>query len=313
MISFFDSNLYINAYGPTEATINATVYCCTNHNEQRIVPIGKPLPNYKAYIVDKNLKPVPIGMKGELYISGVGVARGYLNREDLTKEKFIENPFMQGSRMYKTGDIARWLTDGNIEFLGRDDLQIKIRGFRVELGEIEAQLVRHEAIDDAIVIYKNETLGSPSLQAYYVSKQELKVNDIREHLLKELPEYMVPTNYMGLDKFPLTINGKVDRNNLPQFMDLATEDTDLNDNEIMGTLYQIWKEVLGRGDIRKQDNFFEIGGNSFSLVHMKSRIEDMYPNSITTENIILNPSISTLSKIIEDRSNFIFDNHLNVI
>ncbi|MDP4147651.1 MAG: amino acid adenylation domain-containing protein, partial [Bacillota bacterium] len=205
-----------NAYGPTEATIYATKYSLIDINEERNVPIGKPLSNTRIYIVNKNNKLQPVGVPGELCISGEGLARGYLNRPELIAEKFVSNPYESGERMYKTGDLARWLPDGNIEFIGRIDHQIKIRGFRIELGEIESQLLKHEDIKEAVVIDREDKEGNKYLCAYVVSDKEITVTELREHLSKELPDYMIPAYFMQLENIPLTPNGKIDRKALPE-------------------------------------------------------------------------------------------------
>ncbi|MDP4147694.1 MAG: amino acid adenylation domain-containing protein, partial [Bacillota bacterium] len=208
---------HFNAYGPTEATICATMYNSRNRNVYTgDISIGKPISNTRLYIVDKNNKLQPLGVPGELCISGEGLAIGYLNRPELTEEKFIANPYEPGEKMYKTGDLARWLPDGNIEFIGRMDHQVKIRGYRIELGEIESQLLKHEEIKEAVVIDREDTEGNKYLCAYVVSNKEITVTELREHLAKELPDYMIPAYFIQLENIPLTPNGKIDRKALPE-------------------------------------------------------------------------------------------------
>ncbi|NFD32026.1 non-ribosomal peptide synthetase, partial [Clostridium botulinum] len=199
----------INLYGPTEATIDVSYFDCINDGK-RVIPIGKPIDNTKLYIL-KNNEPVPVGVSGELYIAGDGLARGYVNRIELTSEKFVDNPFELGIKMYKTGDLARWLPDGNIEFLGRIDNQVKIRGFRIELSEIENRLLQHENIKEAAVLVKENKDSEKYICAYVVSEKNLEELDLKSHLKETLPEYMVPAYFVELEKMPLTANGKLNR------------------------------------------------------------------------------------------------------
>ncbi|MBK2345300.1 AMP-binding protein, partial [Francisella tularensis subsp. novicida] len=223
----------------------------------------KPISNTQLYILDNNLLPSPIGVPGELYIGGVGLARGYLNLPELTKERFINNPFASQddidkgcTRLYKTGDICKWLANGEIEYVGRNDFQVKLRGFRIELGEIENVLSAIDNIKQSCVLVSNETLV-----AYYVADTEIDESVIKNHLAKKLPEYMIPSFYMKLESFPLTINGKLDRRALPDFdisnikQQYLAPSTDLQQK-----MCQIWKEVLNIDKVGITDNFFNIGG-----------------------------------------------------
>ncbi|HVO96042.1 MAG TPA: amino acid adenylation domain-containing protein, partial [Terriglobales bacterium] len=211
----------INGYGPTENTAFTCCYAIPYQLDARLtsIPIGRPIANTEIYILDAHLNPAPIGVTGELHIGGDGLARGYLNRPELTQEKFIPNPFSNdsSSRLYKTGDLARYLPDGNIEFLGRVDEQVKIRGYRIELGEIEAVLGRHNEIQQAVVLAREDTPGDHRLVAYAVAipGSSPSASELRTFLRQKLPEYMVPTAFLFLDSLPLTANGKVDRNALP--------------------------------------------------------------------------------------------------
>ncbi|NET52035.1 MAG: amino acid adenylation domain-containing protein, partial [Merismopedia sp. SIO2A8] len=213
------STSLFNEYGPTEATVWSSVYDCQNHDFTTPVPIGCPIANTQLYLLNSYAQPVPIGVPGELHISGLGIAQGYLNRPELTAQKFIPNPFAKigGSRLYKTGDLARYLPDGNIEFLGRSDHQVKLRGYRIELTEIEAVLWQHPLVCEAVVIVREEDSGSKRLVAYVVSKQTLgsAKGELQSFLKQKLPEYMIPATFVMLDTLPLTPNGKVDRQNLP--------------------------------------------------------------------------------------------------
>ena len=215
----------VNGYGPTETTTFAsTQEILSVEKTARTIPIGRPISNVRIYILDAQGEPVPVGVGGELYIGGAGVARGYLNRPELTAERFLRDPFATeaGARMYKTGDLGRWLADGNIEFLGRNDLQVKIRGYRIELGEIEAVLAQHAAVRDAVVVAREDPGGDKRLVAYYTCAEAGEQNErawgaeqLRAHILAKLPEYMVPAAYVRLESLPLTPNGKLDRKALP--------------------------------------------------------------------------------------------------
>ncbi|MDQ1925190.1 amino acid adenylation domain-containing protein, partial [Massilia pseudoviolaceinigra] len=208
-----------NLYGPTEAAIDVTSWYCKRDSYVGIVPIGRPIANTQIYILDTHLQPVPLGVAGEIYIGGAGVARGYLNRPDLTAERFIADPFSTeiGARLYKTGDLARYLPDGDIEYIGRNDFQVKIRGFRIELGEIEAKLATCASVREAIVIAREDVPGEQRLVAYVIAKEDtvLSTADLRDQLSSVLPEYMVPSAFVTLVAFPLTPNGKLDRKALP--------------------------------------------------------------------------------------------------
>ncbi|MEL7038648.1 MAG: amino acid adenylation domain-containing protein [Cyanobacteria bacterium J06592_8] len=267
----------INEYGPTETVVGCCVYeVPTQANLSGSVSIGHPISNTQIYILDPYLQPVPIGVPGELYIGGLGVARGYLNRPDLTAEKFIPNPFNTSktqNRLYKTGDLARYLSDGNIEYLGRLDYQVKIRGFRIELGEIETVLTQHPEIQEAIVVAQGNS-DHQRLVAYVtvppmIADSELEIQNKLHHFLKtKLPDYMIPNAFMVLSTLPLTPNGKVDRKALPT----VEEEMKISSSYVAPStpnekiLTQIWTEVLGRENIGIYDNFFELGGDSIQSI-----------------------------------------------
>ncbi len=288
----------INLYGPTEATIDVTFFNCKASD--RNIPIGKPISNITLYVIDKNNNPTPLGVPGELCISGVGLARGYLNRPELTAEKFVENPFLSGERMYRTGDLARWLPDRNIEFLGRIDNQVKIRGFRIELGEIENSLVQHNEISSVVVVAKKMIDGDKQLIAYFISDKELELLELRNFLKKSLPDYMIPSFFIFMESFPLTPNGKIDRKAFP--------DPDGNVNtgveyvaprdEAEEKLAHIWQEVLGVKRIGIHDNFFEFGGQSLKATRVVSRINREFNVVVSLKEIFKYPSIQTLSEVI---------------
>ncbi len=256
-----------NLYGPTEATINTTYWKCKYEENQLIVPIGRAIANVQVYILDSHLQPVPIGVPGEIYIGGAGLARGYLNRPDLTAEKFIPNPFLAGTRLYKTGDLARYRPDGNIEFIERIDGQVKLRGFRIELGEIEAQLRRHSGVKQAVVLIRSDFPGEQRLVAYFIPSQNhaTTVSELRSFLKQNLPDYMIPTAFILLDNLPFLTNGKIDRQALPA-PDTARPDLQADfvvpRTLIEETLVGVWAEVLRVEKVGIHDNFFELGGDS---------------------------------------------------
>ncbi len=298
-----------NIYGPTEATIYVTRYSLKNFNKDtKNIPIGKPTSNINAYIIDKNKKLQPVGIQGELCFSGIGLGRGYLNRPELTAEKYIENPFVPGERMYKTGDLARWLPDGNIEFLGRIDFQVKIRGFRIELGEIESQLLKYEGISEAIVIAKEDKNKNSSLCSYICGEREYSISELREHLAKELPEYMIPSYIVQLDKLPLSANGKVDRKALPEPDSSITTGAEYvaPSNEIEEKLVSIWSEVLGIEKIGINDNFFELGGHSLKAINISSKINKELNVSVPLREMFKTPTIKGLAIYIEGTKQSIY-------
>ncbi|MBV9495483.1 MAG: amino acid adenylation domain-containing protein, partial [Acidobacteria bacterium] len=270
-----------NLYGPTEAAIDVSYYDCTALTES-FVPIGKPIDNIQLYILDRNNHPQPIGVAGELHIAGVGLARGYLNRPELTQEKFVANPFTPGARMYRTGDLACWMPDGNIQYLGRIDTQVKIRGFRVEIGEIEAQLNEFAGIQDSAVIAKGEG-ADKHLVAFYRAHDtsadhlvQLSGDALRAHLLRALPDYMVPTAFVSVNSIPLSSNGKVDRRALARLeVTLASaQEYVAPRNETEKQLVAIWSEVLNVAPetIGVNDNFFELGGHSLRAAQLLAKV-----------------------------------------
>ncbi|MCK4259525.1 MAG: amino acid adenylation domain-containing protein, partial [Halanaerobiales bacterium] len=302
----------INGYGPTEATICTTFYKYGQTAPVgRNVPIGKPLANTQIYILDQYSNLVPKGVVGELCISGDGLAEGYINREDLTAEKFVPNPFIAGMKMYKTGDMARLLTDGNIEFLGRIDHQVKIRGYRIELGEIESQLLNYNPIKEAIVVDQEDKNGSKYLCAYVVSEKEVKVGDftpkeLREFLLISLPEYMIPSYFVQLDQMPLTANGKIDRKALPELEGKIVVGTEYEAprNATEEKLVDIWGEVLGAVlGIKKvgiNDNFFELGGHSLKATILVAKMHKALNVEVPLNEIFKRPTIKGISEYIKN-------------
>lgn len=289
----------VNGYGPTENTTFSTCFLI-NHDYEKNIPIGSPISNSTAYILDENCNIMPIGMPGELCVGGDGVARGYLNRPELTAEKFIQNPFDTTDKLYRTGDLAMWLEDGNIEFLGRIDQQVKIRGFRVELQEIENHLLKHNDIKDIVIVAKLDKNNNKYLCAYFVANRELSVPELREHISNSLPEYMVPSYFVQLQKLPITLNGKVDRKALPE------PDREINigveyhppRNEAEKKLTEIWQCVLGVLRVGIEDNFFELGGDSIRSIQVSAGIQK-HGFTIGIQDLFKNPTIRELSNCLK--------------
>ncbi|MEG4292485.1 amino acid adenylation domain-containing protein [Microcoleus sp. C2C3] len=291
-----------NLYGPTEAAIDVTFWACQPNRNEKIVPIGRPIANTQIYILEKNLQPVPIGVSGELHIGGVGLARGYWNKRELTQEKFISSPFEAGKYLYKTGDLARYRSDGNIEYLGRIDHQVKIRGFRIELGEIEASLVSHPDVWESVVVVREDEPGDKRLVAYVVAQVEESstVQQLRHFLKAKLPEYMVPSAFVLLESLPLTPNGKVDRRALPK-PDLdrtLLEKYIVPRTPIEEMLAQIWAQVLKVEQVGIHDNFFELGGHSLLATQVISRLPEAFGISLPLRSLFESPTIAQLSEVI---------------
>lgn len=267
----YGTELY-NLYGPTEATVDVSYFDCSPDVPLNCVPIGRPIDNTRLYILDPHLNLLPIGIPGELYIGGVGLARGYIGQPELTKERFLPDPYLPGERIYKTGDLARWFAQGDIEYLGRLDHQLKIRGFRVELGEIENRLVQHKAIRDAVVT-GIEYAGQKHLCAYYVAEREVAYRDLRAHIQRKLPEYMVPSFFVRMPVLPVSANGKIDRKALPLPL-LANEKRSYSPpgNKIETILCEVAEDVLKLERIGIEDNLFELGADSLSVIAVLSQI-----------------------------------------
>ncbi|MBN1050268.1 non-ribosomal peptide synthetase [Clostridium botulinum] len=283
----------VNAYGPAEASDDTTLYIMDKLCDHEVVPIGKSVQNVKHYVVDRYMNLCPIGVVGELCVSGIAVGKGYINNEEKTKLTFIEDPFTdeRGIRLYKTGDLARWLPSGDLEFIGREDYQVKIRGFRIELGEIESQMLKFEFLKEAVVTDMVNKYGSKYLSAYFVSDNKVDIEKLRKYLKEILPEYMIPSHFTQLDKFPLSSNGKISRRDMPEpkvDMDDRITKYATPRNEIEKLLVEIWKEVLGVDQIGIDDDFFELGGESIKAIRIISKlnknkyvldIKDLFANS----------------------------------
>jgi amino acid adenylation domain-containing protein len=296
-----------NMYGPTETTIWSTIK--KMDPSQKRVSIGRPIANTQTYVLDQNMLPVPIGVTGELHIGGDGLARGYLNRPELTSEKFMANPFNENpnTRLYKTGDLAFYLPNGDLQCLGRTDFQTKVRGFRVEPGEIESLLNRHPSIEQSAVVVRPDPLGENQLVAHIVAKGGSRpaVPDLRQYLGVALPDYMVPSRFFFLEAMPLTPNGKINRKALPAVTDQGNSDLDksfvaANDSLEM-QLTKIWESVLGIKRIGIKDNFFEIGGHSLLAARLFSRIEKTMGLNLPLATLFQAPTIDLLARIIRHK------------
>jgi len=296
-----------NLYGPTETAIGVSWWDCRRPADTPIVPIGRPFANSQLYILDPQMNPAPVGEAGELYIGGVQLARGYLNHPDLTAERFVGNPFDETGRMrlYKTGDLCRYLPDGNIEFLGRLDHQVKIRGFRIELGEIESVLGAHADVGQVVVIAREDTPGDKRLVAYVVGWQgsTCSASELQECLARKLPEYMIPSAFVFLDSLPLTVSGKVDRKALPAPQPGRPQTEYVSpQTPIQEVLCEVFAEVLEIEKAGIHDNFFELGGHSLLATKAIYRIHDRLKVDLPIPSLFENPTVAKLAQVVEQAS-----------
>ncbi|MFL6256007.1 MAG: non-ribosomal peptide synthetase, partial [Pyrinomonadaceae bacterium] len=300
-----------NVYGPTECTVDATV---APVRAGEAPSIGRAVANARTYILDERMRPVPVGASGELYIGGEGLARGYFARPDLTAERFTPDPFAvePGARLYRTGDLARYRADGCIEYLGRADDQVKLRGYRVELGEIEAVLRSCEGVRECVAVVREETNGDARLVAYLTAEtrgaggeraEPPSVARVREQARARLPEYMIPSAFVVLEKMPLTPNGKVDRRALPA-PDSERPETGVSyvapRDRIEETVARIWQEVLGVERVGAHDNFFDLGGHSLLMVQVHSRLRETFRKEIAMVELFRHPTVGTLARHLAD-------------
>ncbi len=298
---------YVNAYGPTETTVCASYYE-TSVDDEKAPPIGKPLQNFQLYVLDKHWNPVPVGVPGELCVGGVGLARGYHKRPDLTADKFIPDPFSgeAGARLYRTGDLVKYLPDGNIEFLGRIDHQVKVRGFRIELGEIEAVISKQAGVTDVIVLVREDSPGDQRIVAYVVSDQEINVADLKAGCRADLPEYMIPSAFVVMDEFPLTPSQKIDHRALPKPElsrdELASEFVEPR-NDIEKKLAAIVSDLLKVDNVGIHDSFFELGGHSLLATQFISELMDTFEVDIPLITVFEKPTIADLAQAIEQIQN----------
>ncbi|QQF62273.1 surfactin non-ribosomal peptide synthetase SrfAC [Bacillus mojavensis] len=292
----------INCYGPTEGTVFATAHVVHEIPESiSSLPIGKPISNASIYILNESNQLQPFGAVGELCISGMGVSKGYVNRDELTKQKFTANPFKPGETLYRTGDLARWLPDGTIEYAGRIDDQVKIRGHRIELEEIEKQLQEYPGVKDAVVVVDRRESGDASINAYLVNRTQLSAGDVKAHLKKQLPAYMVPQTFTFLDELPLTTNGKVNKRLLPKpEQDQISQEWIGPRNETEETIAQIWSEILGRKQVSIHDDFFELGGHSLKAMTAASRIKKELGIDLPVKLLFEAPTIAGISAYLKN-------------
>ncbi|WP_414513687.1 amino acid adenylation domain-containing protein [Nostoc sp. PCC 9305] len=318
---------WLNAYGPTEATIGVTIYepvePVTYPEKQPVycVPVGRPIANTQVYLLDKHLHPTPLGVPGELYIGGIGIARGYLNHPELTTEKFIPNPFGEksGMRLYRTGDLARYLPNGNIELLGRIDQQVKIRGFRIELGEISATLQQHNKVREAVVIAREDEHGDKYLVAYVSPQPEQPIinTELRGFLQEKLPQYMLPSSFIILPTLPLLPNGKLDRRSLPapEIRPELEATYVMPQTEIEQTIATIWQKSLNIEKIGIHDNFFELGGHSLLMVKVHSQLREIFPVDLSMLDMFRYPTINSLGEFCSQNKNqtsFISETNISI-
>jgi acyl-coenzyme A synthetase/AMP-(fatty) acid ligase/acyl carrier protein len=300
-----DAELH-NLYGPTEAAVDVTCWACRRGSKLKMVPIGRPIANTQTYILNQYMQPVPVGVSGELHLGGVQIARGYLNRPDLTSEKFIPDPFSQEptARLYKTGDLCRHLPDGNIEYLGRNDFQVKIRGQRIEIGEIESVLSQMPAVREVVVLAREDVPGDKRLVAYIVPGQQsrLDLEELRNAAKEKLPSYMIPSTIVPMVAFSLTSSGKVDRRSLPVPERKRQIDKSfvapLSETEKI--LERIWAELLQVDKVGATDNFFDLGGHSLLLVKMVAKVEESFSRKVSIIELFQRPSIKALAEFLSD-------------
>jgi acyl carrier protein len=268
----------------------------------KTITIGKPLANTQVYILDADQQPVPVGVAGEIYLAGVGLARGYYNRPELTAETFVDNPFQPGRKMYRSGDLGRWLSNGEIEFMDRLDYQVKIRGFRIELGEIENRLLAHTAIKEAVVIDLTDESETKYLVAYYVADSPMAATELKTALANDLPDYMIPAYFMQLPQLPLSLNGKIDRKALPKPERKSGRISKFvaPRNPIEINLAEIWSNVLKVKEISVDDNFFELGGHSLKATAIVARVYKEMDMILPLKEIFKTPTISGLADYLRD-------------
>ncbi|MCX7595891.1 MAG: amino acid adenylation domain-containing protein, partial [Fischerella sp.] len=292
----------INLYGSSEVSANVTCYDTTLLNHRNpTVPIGRPIDNTQVYVLDRHLQLAPIGVVGELYIGGDGLARGYLYRPELTQEKFIDNPFLPGTKLYKTGDLARYREHGRLEYFGRHDDQIKIRGLRVELGEIAAAIAQYPSVQNAVVIARDDAQGDRSLIAYVATNQKDIIPQLQAYLQQKLPNFLIPSALILLDKIPLTPNGKVDKQALQNHDVIRSNPnksiiTARNFTEL--ALVKIWEQLLNTSPIGVTDNFFDLGGHSFLAVRLLAQIYERFGHNLPLSTLFENTTIEKLAKIV---------------
>jgi len=293
----------VNMYGPTETTVWSSTGGVEADDET--ISIGRPIANTQIYILDRHYQPLPVGLAGELYIAGAGLASGYSSRPELTAEKFVPNLFTHepGERLYKTGDLARYLGDGRIEFLGRIDHQVKVRGLRIELGEIEALLSEHQSVEEAVAVVREDVPGDKLLIAYLVPRHGWSEDgaEIEAYLRQKLPDYMIPTTFISLERLPLTSNGKVDRNRLPA-ADRGRKQRQSEYIQPKGELEQliagIWGRALNAEQVGREDNFFDLGGHSLLLAQVHGQLCQALAKDLPLVKMLEHPTVSSLARFL---------------
>ncbi|HLH60440.1 MAG TPA: non-ribosomal peptide synthetase [Ktedonobacteraceae bacterium] len=304
------NSILLNLYGSSEVAADVTFYDVRNYTSQTSIPIGRPIANTQIYLLDEQMLPVPSGAPGELYAGGDGLARGYFNRPELTASRFVPDPFTgkPGARLYRTGDIARYLDDGNIEYLGRLDHQVKLRGVRVELGEIESVLGQHPAIRQVVVVAREDAPSDKRLLAYVVSheKQSASPDELQKHMLERLPDYMVPSAFVFLEQLPLTPNGKLDRQALPVPVlarPALSSDFLAARTPIEEAIAAIWSQALGIEQIGVHDNFFELGGHSLLAMQILSRLQADFSIELPVHRFLEAPTVAQLAEMLQQGQN----------
>lgn len=293
----------INYYGPTETTIIATQFPLRKADDYSAVLIGQPIANTQIYILDENLELVPQGEIGEICIGGLGLGRGYLGQPQLTREKFVPNPYYPERLMYRSGDLGKWLIDGNLAFCGRKDHQVQLRGFRVELEEVEKILITHPKIEEAISLVESDASGQQYLSAYINTNQELTGEKVRGFLTQHLPAYMVPTRYYFLDRFPKQLSGKIDRSALSngEFDVISSRDYMPPKTDLQVRLAEIWRQILGVSRVGLNDSFFQLGGTSLSIVKLYERVQELLSTEIAVADLFSYHTIEMLTDYLAQK------------
>ncbi|HWD83490.1 MAG TPA: AMP-binding protein, partial [Kribbella sp.] len=291
-----------NLYGPTEASVDVSFWECMP--QATTVPIGRPVANTQLYILDEAMAPVPDGVIGELFIGGVQLARGYLARPGLTAERFVANPFRPG-RLYATGDLARFRADGVIDYCGRKDHQVKIRGHRIEIGEIETVLAEHPAVRSCVIVLHELSATDKRLAAYLTTGQHATEDELRSHLLERLPEYAVPTYFVGLEELPLSANGKIDRKALPDLAEIvqqaqATDSYAPPTTPTEAVLTELWARLLQVERVGIHSDFFGLGGHSLLVASMATEVQERWDISLMLPMVYQNRTVAQLAEVVDD-------------
>jgi amino acid adenylation domain-containing protein len=303
-----EAELY-QQYGPTETTVDVTFWRCEREKREergRRIPIGRAMWNTQVYILDERMEIVPVGMAGEMYVGGESLARGYLRRGDITAERFIPDPYgvEAGSRLYRTGDVARYLPTGEIEYVGRADYQVKIRGFRIELGEIEAALSTHPSVSECVAIVRGDSSGGQRLIGYVVLREgenEVEESEIKEQLRRRVPEYMIPSRIVKLEQMPLTPNGKVDRKRLPEpGVEQRGREYEEPRTDVEKAIAEMCEELLGVERVGINDDFFELGGHSLLAMQLISRVRERFSIDLPLQRLFISPNIENLAVLVEE-------------